>query len=619
MSAADGDLITYRWSERSLLGRNGVGPVVTSLEPDELVRWDDRLRSLVWAAEPGRDRPARPGHVYRRFGDRAVLLRKESVRDAKGRVGSTEAHVLIAPADRLTPRAALAICATPWQEWLPPETRATRPGALPADRAQPVRLDRLLDLAESFETDALDELGQVPHRLAVRLGALLLAEPDRPLTVIGSPARGEAVVRALAQVLDGFVAHSWEFASLEETDTAAELPGLVFLDQPPPVSLHGGHGRLRVRAAAAADPPAGAAAGPEDRRVADLAERLFSLTRRLGPQILDRLRPERAAASSAEVLQLGERLLLAPGVLGNVDVLLRMAALGDLTPEESGYLTAKRFLTGIEDGLRRLPSGELAAVLRLWEQHPQAVRTFADVRTRLHTEAVARCLAAEPGGEPELRAMLAVSTPDPRAVHEALDARILPRLHQWEPRHALAVVDVLTELHADDMPTERQAVRLLAALEPETLLDAALRRVRSSPGAVRVLLQGLGPDLSRRSRNRLRAVLERSRAVPDLLTKLCADAARGEGSPADRQLLTTLLDLVLGPRADADRLRRLLAACGPTPPAALLHALLSKVDSRRGREVVRSAAADLYLFGRLSGADGRRALTHPDHPEEPPR
>ncbi|MFE4972074.1 hypothetical protein ACFRAR_08140 [Kitasatospora sp. NPDC056651] len=619
MSAADGDLITYRWSERSLLGRNGVGPVVTSLDPDALVRWDDRLRSLVWAAVPGEERPARPGHVYRRFGDRAVLLRKESVRDAKGRVGSTEAHVLIAPADRLTPRAALAICATPWQEWLPPETGAAGPGAPPADHLRPVRLDRLLAFAERFETDALDELDEVPHRLAVRLGALLLAEPDRPLTVIGSPASGEAVVRTLARVLGGFVAHSWEFATLEESDTAAELPALVFLDQSPPASLHGGHGRLRVRADAAIDPPAGSAGGPGDRGARDLAERLFSLAHRLGPQILDRLRPEHAAASGAEVLRLGERLLLAPGVLGDVDVLLRMAALGDLTPEESGYLTAPRFMAGIEDGLHRLPPGELAAVLRLWAQHPRAVAGFADARTLLHTEALARCLAARPGGEAGLRAVLAAGTPDPRAVRRALDERILPRMHQWDPQHGLLVLDVLAELRAEDLPTEQQGAQLVARLGPERLLDGALRRVRHSPGTARILLRGLGPNPSRRTRSRLSEVLERSGAVPDLLARLCVDVERGDGSPTARHLLTTLLDLALGPRADADRLRRLLAACGPVPPPALLRALLHRAGSRRGREVVRSAAADLYLFGRLGRADGPRALTHQDHSEESPR
>lgn len=45
-------LTVYRSSQRSLVGRPGVGPVATSLSPEQLAVWDNRLEPLVWAAEP---------------------------------------------------------------------------------------------------------------------------------------------------------------------------------------------------------------------------------------------------------------------------------------------------------------------------------------------------------------------------------------------------------------------------------------------------------------------------------------------------------------------------------------------------------------------------------------
>ena len=80
--SADVHTIRYRWSESSLVGTRGMGPVETSLPPDQLPVWDRRLRDHVWAAS------AEPGFTFVAHDGAGALIRKHTTQADEGRPGS---------------------------------------------------------------------------------------------------------------------------------------------------------------------------------------------------------------------------------------------------------------------------------------------------------------------------------------------------------------------------------------------------------------------------------------------------------------------------------------------------------------------------------------------------
>src|SRR5690606_13943619 len=105
--------IRYAWSENSLLGSVGMGPVAATLPHDELEDWDRVLRDHVWAARDGTE----PGYVYLTVSSGiGVLIRKVPTVAPNGRQASA-AEALVGA--KLTAPVALGL--TLWSGWDAPD------------------------------------------------------------------------------------------------------------------------------------------------------------------------------------------------------------------------------------------------------------------------------------------------------------------------------------------------------------------------------------------------------------------------------------------------------------------------------------------------------------------
>jgi hypothetical protein len=602
-SEARGDLIIYQWSELSLRGHNGVGPVATSLEPDALAVWDDRLGPLVWAraADPGQ--PAEPGFVYLDFGEESVLLRKMSVRDPQGRPGSTLTYALIGSTRVLTPATALALCASSWADWLPP-VQTPRARRLP-----PVPLVQLSGYATGFEREIGEGARTVPRSVLVRLGAHLLAEPGRRLTVTGSPSPGEYVVHALMSVLEGFATGGWGFATREENDLADALPRLVFLERPPRATLHEARDRTRVHAFTDSGESGSRAGGPPQEFV-DLAESLFELAEGHGLEAVQRLRPTHAPHTREEAQALHRGLMLAPGVIGNVELLLNLALAGELTAAQSGYLTEKRYQPQISDALKSMAPAALLHLVKAWRTDAIAAVLHPDVASLVQGEALVRLLRPEPVGDRDLLRALGSAGVTPDTLARTFGARVLPRLHQWQPKDCLDLIDTCARLGLLKQLGQAQLLQLTSRLTPAEILVAADERTETSRSTARLLLF-LCRD--RRPGRAERAQLKDLLAQPPMLSHLAERLQHQDqdgGGSGDRKTAESihraLCAVTVGPAPALRGTRWILTAAGPTPGPDLLRILLPIARGPRARRLIRTAATAMYLYGSVTRAEAEQ-------------
>jgi hypothetical protein len=190
--------IRYRWSESSLLGTRGMGPVESTMHDDVLAGWDRYLRDRVWASS------TEPGFTYVVHGDVGVLLRKMATSD--GRPGSA-AHALLCLG--MTGDDALGL--TLWEGWEEPGLADLAWSALRA--AARYGLDELRRRARTLS----------PDHLGVMF-AQLLAAPGESYTIIG-----EADPLAVTCALGDLIGQVPTFATDEADDTGQGLPTAVFL------------------------------------------------------------------------------------------------------------------------------------------------------------------------------------------------------------------------------------------------------------------------------------------------------------------------------------------------------------------------------------------------------
>jgi len=276
--------VRYRWSEASLLGERGMGPVESTMPAGSLATWDAFLRDHVWAAGP------EPGFTYVAHNGVGALIRKVTT-TGSGRPGSC-AHAVLSRG--LSARAALGL--TTWSEW-------DRPGlaALHWPSLEPAVTQGLLGVRDRA-------MARPAGRLAA-LFAQLLGTAGEPYTVLGED-DPVAVVLAFGDLLG----HTPAFATDEADDSGAHLPTAVFLRQAPFAITVAARRRL---VASGPSPDPGLLAFTTTVAGAYVAE---------GPDALARIRPARPPADLAEAQAWARSAQFAPGVLADVTRLPRLSA-----------------------------------------------------------------------------------------------------------------------------------------------------------------------------------------------------------------------------------------------------------------------------------------------------
>ena len=216
--------IRYCWSQSSLLGTRGMGPVESTLPEHLLPTWDRYLRDHVWAAG------AEPGFTFVVRDGVGALLRKGATAAADGRPGSV-AHALLS--QQMTAQDALGL--TSWDGW-----DAATLCVLSWPALQPAAdcgLGELRTRARALLRDRLADLF-----------AQLLNSPGGGYAVIGEPDP-----LAVTCALGDLIGETPTFATDESDDTRPGLPTAVFLREVPFSSTTATRRRLN-HAAALADP-----------------------------------------------------------------------------------------------------------------------------------------------------------------------------------------------------------------------------------------------------------------------------------------------------------------------------------------------------------------------------
>ncbi|MFI0354477.1 hypothetical protein [Actinomadura sp. 9N407] len=214
------DQIVFVWSDRLLIGGSGLGPVATSLDPDGLRGWNERLVGGDVAVgqwhQGGAECVALGALRLGRRGDQGAVLRLLPARDPNGRV-SQMVHALVGPAEAVDARLALGLHR--WPKWITPELLPGLPASLP-----------VLDAAELWAEagPGLDALAVRREPLAGLLAGAIAAPADRYLADI-SPADLD-LVAGLVRRLDGVAGKEpWTMMLGAEVTRAEARPRLLVL------------------------------------------------------------------------------------------------------------------------------------------------------------------------------------------------------------------------------------------------------------------------------------------------------------------------------------------------------------------------------------------------------
>jgi len=494
--------IRYAWSESSLLGARGMGPVESSLPEEYLLTWDRHLRDHVWAAAP------EPGFIFIVRDDVGALLRKVAT-TADGRPGS-DAHVLLC--EQMTAQDALGL--TAWDDWGGPAGEV-----LPWSALQPLR-DRGLEVLRARAR------AQPADRLAAFFAELLCA-PGDPYTVIGEPDP-----LALTCALGDLIGQIPTFASDESDDTRSGLPTVVFLRKASFSPTMATRRRLKP-AAEPGDPGLSCFAGAAvDAYIAD------------GLAGIAVLRRGHAPGSLAEARQWANAMQFAPGVIADPARLPKLseATLDGLTgPDALARIQSAAAAVSSYDLMHSVDPGLPPAIKQVFLEEalkraclapgdPALLQWLASFGSP-PPEIIDKYLPADFDHLAHVTQVLLLSSGDRRALLER-EARNLPvaAMVQWidghaatDPEGTLAVYSAL----CDQAP--RASQEDLGALFARSALVAAVRTISESPERASILLVTL------------------LRALPG--TALSPDVAEGLAGQADPVLLHALDTLVTSPPA----------------------------------------------------------------------
>ncbi|WP_433824583.1 hypothetical protein ACQP2E_20795 [Actinoplanes sp. CA-015351] len=527
------DQIVFRWSDYSLTGRKGVGPVAASIGATELARWEDLLQPYIWATD--RDLPAQQSDlVHRIHGNHAVVLHRLCVADPHGRPGSTLTHCLIGSPDELTPATAVGL--HNWPGWV------TDPDHLPTDgRLDPVSGAQLIGHGENGlrrirQMLAVDRPVELP-----RLFAALLDDPSARLVVIDPSVSAILLIGALVEMSAVLLAGTMTFSTREEKELHAKGLRIIVVD-----------GRLAAQAQQAGyrRVPPGQAELPFDQLAGQLVETYLVE----GLARLEELRNTPLPQTRSEVLHWVERIQRAPGVLGSIGGLLRRAAGNTTRPEEIGYLTSRAGQDAIRTALDRALTAQLTewtggrsrdlvrtGVVPLIHEE-LLVRLFRDVRALDRDKPVAALVAAGVDHQRVLTAM--------RQAWE--------RLHK-EHRPSSSAVDLVrtaTSLGLTSDELRPVADDMFGTYPIGELLRAAAMYSSIDPQVTRMLMDALI-----RRRRRRQDAKEATRVLEDYAWFVpVVTALEPDDEPQAVELFLELLLLATGgaPIKSADQIRRIL-------------------------------------------------------------
>lgn len=526
------DQVIYTWSERSLLGGKGMGPIASSLPLDRLEIWDPLLRERVWATWPEHDEA---GLVYLNTPGGDIVINKRPVVAEGGRQASV-AHVLMARDIPILD--ALALYA--WDGWLHAWSGDPAPATLSWQALRHEAAPALADLRERTR--------RLPVKAIAELTAFVLADPGGDVSVVAAAEPPLELLCALAEIGDSVTERPWTFSTREGRDDSADHPRIVFLATEPGFSTRTVPRRRLRFGDQAADP---------ELRV--FAEALARSYRSDGRAVIDGLRPAQPATESPEIHAWAQSAQLAPGVLADVPWLLGKA--DHLTSSEREALSSPRGLAEISRFVAELTPTKLAGFLRV----PALPRIVTEL---FQAAALRHCFEAPAGptasADETLLDALAESRPSTDLIMRNVALGQDPL-----PDDALLRVATLARrlMHAES--GRRATVAAVARRMPRTQLIAWVDdHARDEPEAAHIAVSLI---CERRGRSRE----ERSRDAEILISRgaLAEATAHIAGSPQNAAgLLHSLLTVVLGPHIDDPAvLDRLLAH--PSPPAHLLYVL----------------------------------------------
>jgi hypothetical protein len=575
--------IVFRWSAQSQIGHDGAGPAAASLSGADLHRWDELLSLRITRTGDGNSAPSL---AYLRFGADSVVLHKVPARDDKGRPGAAIAHALIGPAEVVDVNLALGLDG--WPGWAGPaqhsgQLRPLSTAELAGDVEQRRRRLRAVDLGDGFE----------------QLLEFALNDPAAAFTVVQPGAPAAALVLGLVDVLGTAPGNEWTFAINEDTDTAPDLPRLVFLDSVP-VTIGYASTRQRLHL------------GENGRPTAPFTRALTTLRRDGGPRAVAELRGGQPIVTSADVERWRSTVfvsgvILTGALLDAVTFGTGDPALGEALRTPDGYQAANRELRGANDG-------KVRQIFETWAAKPALRRAYPDVASLVEAHAVRRCLSRSDTSK-ELY----------RAVQHRVDAPTLDaHLQRWAddshsgPFTSTRVIDVVQRaldlgldasirfagLRAalDHLPL----ARLLTLANAETVTNEALAHLLLSAAEIRPFDEHRADEAS--------AALVQTTFLQHCVPVLAPDAL----DASNRWRL--VLNAVYGRELSRDRtkLRHLLetVARGRDVPAPLLYALRNVATEPADRVLVdQLAARDHYLAAGLpdirSERQSQRAVASP--------
>ncbi|MFC0038624.1 hypothetical protein [Actinomadura rayongensis] len=330
------DHIVFTWSDRLLIGGSGLGPVASSLGPDALRMWNQRLAGGDIAVgqwfHGAPECVALGALTFGQTGGEGAVLRVLPARDPNGRI-SQVVHALVGAADTVDARLALGL--HDWSGWITADAAGRTPPTLRPEHARDLR--KLADAG-------LDVLPVRPDALRGLLAGVLAAPADAYTAEIAPDDYG--LVAGLVARLDGTAGDlPWTVMLGADVTRAAVRPRVLALASP-----EARRGRTLLTTAPPADPRFARAAG----LLADLGA--GALTRPAAPLsdpelLLDWVEAEHQRAST--VLTLVDRAL-------------------DGTLDEPG----RRHLNGpagqerLRAETRLVPIAVLADRLARWAAHP---------------------------------------------------------------------------------------------------------------------------------------------------------------------------------------------------------------------------------------------------------
>lgn len=338
------DQTVFTWSENSLIGTRGIGPVSSSLSMEGLRRWVHQLGGAIWAAQ---EVPGNPSGVsYLVYDDVAAVLQKWPVHDENGRPGSTWTHVLTGPVSLLSTDMALDLIG--WDGWMGPDSGFAATEALLAPDVAPNRVRPV-----SFIDGAL------VAQDSVQVLAQILAAPECDLIVTGARAPSVDVIRVVVGALGdiGDYGSPWTFASREGADSAPAGARISFLVQAPGFSPHRSvRTRIEIQ-------PDGEGSSPG---TVELSRMLVEARIRRGLAVPRALRAQGALDSAEAVARWAEAVQFAPGVVRDTLQLVHGAVLGGLSGTELAFVRS-RISTPVDplfpQAVRELRNEELRGLL----------------------------------------------------------------------------------------------------------------------------------------------------------------------------------------------------------------------------------------------------------------